>query len=107
MVRIVALHPEPKDRNEFDRYYLEVHMPLVQRLPGVKKIRYGRVTGTPDGGTSPYYLVADVYFEDRQALEAALSSTEGQAAMADVPNFSSGPTIMFCESEDIAPFPTQ
>lgn len=104
MVRIVALHAPPADADAYWRHYLEVHMPIVQRIPGVRNIRLGRVAQTADGGAAPYHLVSEVWFDDRASLDAALNTPEMAAALADVPNFASaGVTIMFCDSEDFAP----
>jgi len=104
MLRITSLHGRPTDPAEFDRYYRDVHTPLVQRIPGVRSIRFGRVLSTADGAPPPYYLVSDVYFDDRAALDAALESDEMKAAIADVPNFATGGvTIMLCEYADFPP----
>jgi uncharacterized protein (TIGR02118 family) len=103
-MRIVSLHGQPSDPAEFDRYYRNVHTPLVQRIPGVRNIRFGRVLGTNDVAPPPYYLVSEVYFDDAASLEAARGTPEMAAALADVPNFASGGvTIMLCEYEDFAP----
>lgn len=104
MMRIVSLHGHPEDPAEFDRYYRDVHTPLVQRIPGVRRIRFGRVVRTSDDSPPPYYLISDVYFDDAAALEAAEKTSEMAAALADVPNFASGSvTIMLCECEDFPP----
>jgi len=104
VIRIVSLHGRPRDPVEFERYYREVHTPLVQRIPGVRNIRFGRVLRMSDGSSPPYYLVSDVYFDDAASLEAARASDEMAAALADVPNFASGGvTIMICAYEDFPP----
>ncbi len=104
MMRIVALHGHPNDPAKFDHYYRYVHTPLVQRIPGVRAIRVGRVLKLSDDSPPPYYLVSDTYFDSRAAFEAAQVSPEMAAALADVPNFATGGvTIMFCEYEDFAP----
>jgi uncharacterized protein (TIGR02118 family) len=106
MIRILALHGTPVDPSTYDDHYVNVHMPLVQRVPGVRNIRYGRVLRAADGGEAPYFLVSDVYFDDEAALERALASEEMAEAFADVPNFATGGvTIMFCEADDIPPTP--
>jgi uncharacterized protein (TIGR02118 family) len=70
----------------------------------VRNIRFGRVLATVDGDPPPYYLVSDVYFDDKASFEAALDSPQMKEAIADVPNFATGGVkIMFCEYEDFAP----
>jgi uncharacterized protein (TIGR02118 family) len=104
MIRIVSLHGFPDDPDLYQRYYRDVHLPLVQRIPGVRNIRFGQALKALDGARPLYYLVSDVYFDDMAALEAALASPEMDQAIADVPKFASGGvTIMLCESEDVAP----
>jgi len=104
MMRIVALHGHPEDPSEFDRYYRHVHTPLVQRIPGVRNIRFGHVLKMSDDSPPPYYLVSDTYFDSRAAMEAAQATPEMAAALADVPKFATGGvTIMFCEYEDVSP----
>jgi uncharacterized protein (TIGR02118 family) len=106
VVRITSLHGFPADPAEFDRYYRDVHTPIVQRIPQVRNIRFGRVLRAADGSPPPYYLVSDVYFDDMDSLEAALRSPEMAEALEDVPRFATGGvTILFCEFEDFAPAP--
>ena len=58
--------------------------------------------GTPGGEPSPYYYVADLYMESRQEFERLLASPEGQAAVADVPNYATGGvTFLYTEVEEI------
>ena len=104
MIRVVALHNPPVPPSRYDDYYRDVHMPLVQRVPGVRNIRFGKVLRASDGGPPPYFLISDVYFDDEDALQRALDSPEMAAAFADVPNFATGGvSIMICEAEDVPP----
>jgi uncharacterized protein (TIGR02118 family) len=106
MIRVLALHNTPIELSSYDDYYVNVHMPLVRRIPGVRNIRYGRVIRAADGGPPPYFLISDVYFDDEAALQVALDSPEMADAFADVPNFATGgATIMICEAEDVSPLP--
>lgn len=103
MIRIVALHAQPSDAEAYLSYYWEKHMPLVEKVPGVQKIRVGKVIGTPNGDTDPYWLVSEVFFEDAKARDLAMASEEMKVAMADVPNFAEEGqiTIMYCDTQDL------
>ncbi len=71
-------------------------------MKGLKKWTVGKVTGTADGKPSPYYYLADLYMESREAFEALLASPEGQAAVADVPNYATGgATFLYTEIEEL------
>jgi len=82
--KFVALYGQPDDRDNWDRYYVNVHLPLAAKLPGLKAQRAARVVSTADGSTSPYYLVGELVFDDMNALQAAVGSPEGQAASQDL-----------------------
>ena len=90
MVRLLVLYGQPKDPAAFDKYYNEIHVPLAKKMKGLKKWTIGKVAGTPGGKPSPYYYIADLYAESREAIEAILASPEGKAAVDDVPKFASG-----------------
>jgi uncharacterized protein (TIGR02118 family) len=97
MVKLTALYKKPGDIEEFDRYYKDVHTPLAQKMPGLKKIELGRVVGAP-GGDSDYHLVANLYFDNLDSLKSAMSSEEGKAAAKDLNNFARGLVqMMICE----------
>jgi len=102
MVRLLVLYGQPKDPAAFDKYYHEIHVPLAKKMKGLKKWTIGKVLGTPDGKPSPFYYVADLCAESREAMEAILLSPEGQAAVADVPNYASGGVVfLYTEVEKI------
>lgn len=86
MVKFIALYAKPQDVAAFDKHYREVHLPLAMKLPGLKKCELAWVKGSP-GGEARYHLVAELYFEDKAALKAALNSPEGAATAKDVMSF--------------------
>lgn len=102
MVRLLVLYGHPQDPAAFDRYYAQVHVPLAKRMQGLKKWTIGKVLGAPDGSPSQYYYAADLYADSREEIEAILATPEGQAAVADVPNYASGGvTFLYTEVEDV------
>ena len=102
MVRLLVLYGHPKDPEAFDRYYRDVHIGIAKRMKGLRRWSIGKSLGLPDGQPGPYYYVADLYMESREEFEALLASPEGQAAVADVPNYATGGvTFLYTEVEEI------
>jgi uncharacterized protein (TIGR02118 family) len=102
MVRLLVLYGHPQDPAAFDRYYREIHIPLAKRMQGLKKWTIGKVIGAPDGSPSPYYYMADLYADSRQALETILATPEGKAAVEDVPKFArGGVTFLYTEIQEV------
>lgn len=102
MTRLLVLYGQPKDPAAFDRHYHDVHIPLARNMRGLKKWTVGKVQGAPGGQPSPYYYIADLYMESREEFERLLASPEGQAAVADVPNYATGGvTFVYTEIEEI------
>jgi uncharacterized protein (TIGR02118 family) len=87
MLQLTVLYGQPQDPAAFDRYYQETHVSLAKRLPGLKGYTVNKPTSLDPQERSPYYLIADLYFENAGALQAALQSSEGQAAAGDLQNF--------------------
>jgi uncharacterized protein (TIGR02118 family) len=102
MVRLLVLYGHPEDPAAFDRYYREVHIPIARKIKGFRRWTIGKVLGTPGGEPSPYYLMADLFAESREAMERILASPEGKAAVDDVPRFATGGvTFLYTECEEI------
>jgi uncharacterized protein (TIGR02118 family) len=71
-------------------HYQEKHAPLARTFPGLKGYTITKTTSLAPQEQSPYYLMAILYFENREALQTALQSPAGQAAAADLQTFASG-----------------
>lgn len=94
MVKLVALYKKPPDPAAFDRHYSDVHVPLVRKWPGLRRVEVAKVTGMPGGAEPPYYLIAEMYFDDADAMRTALRSPEGRAAGEDLQEFAPGLVAM-------------
>ncbi len=86
MVKLVALYKKPADIEAFEKHYTEIHKPLASKMPGLKKIEVSRMFGSP-GGEAKFHLMAELYFDNKEAMFAALQSDEGKAAAKDVMGF--------------------
>ena len=95
MAQLVVMYKTPTDVAAFDKHYSEKHIPLVEAIPGVRKYEISRGPVVTPAGPSVYHLVAIVHFDDLAAIQKALGSAEGQAAVADVQNFATGGVDIF------------
>ena len=90
MARLVVMYRTPKDPAAFDAYYFDKHVAIAKKLPGLRRYEVSQgLVGTP-AGPSSFHLVATLHFDNMAALQAALASPQGQAAVADVPTFATG-----------------
>jgi uncharacterized protein (TIGR02118 family) len=82
-VKLVVLYTQPDDAAAFNDHYLGVHVPLVEKIPGLQRAETGTITVALDGGEQTYYRVAELYFADDAAMGAGFGSPEGSATAAD------------------------
>jgi len=101
MARLVVMYKTPRDGAAFDKYYLETHVPIAKKIPGLRKYEISQGAVASPAGTSPYYLVAILHFDDVAAIQAAFGSPEGKVAVDDLQKFASaGVDIFMFESRD-------
>jgi len=86
MVKLVAMYKTPSDIEIFEKHYFEKHMPLVEVIPGLIKSEVSKLKVLP-GTESPYFMMAEMYYDDMDAFNAAMGSPEGKASARDLVNF--------------------
>lgn len=103
MAKLVVVYKKPKDPAHFDDYYFNKHVPMAWKMPGMRK--YDTSKGPVksfSGEPGDYYLLAIMEFDSLAAIDAALTSPEGQAAAADVPNYATGGAeIYFFDTKEV------
>jgi len=68
------------------RHHLEqIHAPLAKNLPGLRKYRQNYVCDDPKRKHPGWDGIIELYFDNRDSMEAAWASPEGAAADADLP----------------------
>jgi uncharacterized protein (TIGR02118 family) len=95
--RLIALFSRPDDPDAFDAHYREVHTPIVLDYPGLRELRVTKADGV--GGREPaFYLMAEMGFDSRADLDAALSSEPGRESGRDLRTFArAGVTLMIVD----------
>ena len=81
MHRITIQYAAPADPEGFDAHYRDVHVPLAASLPGLRRFALSRPRALGPGEAP--HLVAELWFDDADALRAALKSPEMAETAAD------------------------
>src|SRR5919106_4672527 len=73
---------------EFQSYWRDVHAPLIARTPGLRRyIQAHALPQTYEEQPPAYDGLAEAWFDSLEAFDAAVASSEWQAAVAGAPNF--------------------
>ena len=94
MIQLTVLYGQPHDSAAFYHYYQETHTALVQKIPGLRGFVITKPVPLNPQEPSPYYAIANLYFESMAALQTGLQSSEGQAAASDAQHFATGGSTM-------------
>ena len=95
MIKMTVLYGPPADASAFEQYYANTHMPLVDKIHGLGRIEKAKVIGTPDGSAPAFHRMFEFWFDSQEQMQGCLGSPEGQAAVADLPNFATGGVTIF------------
>lgn len=87
MIKYIALYKKPANPEDFDEKYFGTHMPIADSVPGLVRAEVAKVQRVFLAGflgdTEPY-LIAELYFESKDAMKAAFASPEWQASGANL-----------------------
>jgi uncharacterized protein (TIGR02118 family) len=102
MHKLVLLFGQPEDPVDFDRRWSEEFVTVIERMPGLRRVAVGRITGVA-AGEAPPYLVHEFLFDTYEALMQAMASPPGQAAGRALMSLAHGRvTICFAEHHEMA-----
>ncbi|GHO84949.1 EthD family reductase [Dictyobacter formicarum] len=94
MIQLTVLYDHPQNPEAFDRHYQGTHVSLAKKIPALKGYTSARSTALSPQEQPRYYLIANLYFENMEALQFALQSPEGRAAASDLSNFATGGAVL-------------
>src|SRR3954471_24608032 len=98
MIKITVLYGHPDDPVAFDRTLGDVHVPLINAMPNLRRVEQALVVANSDGSAPPYYRVVELYFDSEEELQASRATPEGRAPAEDVPNYATGgATVLVAE----------
>lgn len=99
MIKMVALvnKKESMSREDFVRYWIDVHAPLEKKWPGLERYVISTTLKVLGGEGPDYDGMAELWFEDEDALNAALASQERQVSREDFLKFVKSAKIIVTE----------
>jgi uncharacterized protein (TIGR02118 family) len=101
MHKLVVVLRGAEDSERIERRWSDDFVPLAEKMPGLRRVLVGRGAGSPRG-RSDVLLVHEFLFEDREALYAAMTSPEGQAAGEALMRFAGeGAEVFFAEHHEM------
>ena len=83
---------------EFRDHWLDDHAPVASELPGLRRYT---VSFPTDPDRSQYDALAQLYFEDEAALEAAMDSEVGGETARDLANFTGDSMLQLVVEEHV------
>lgn len=92
-IKLMVLYGHPPNPEEFEKYYLGVHMPLVDAIKGARRKEAAKCLPQADGSPPAFYRVFEIWFDSPEHMAAVFDTPEGKKVRADAPNFTSGTTV--------------
>jgi uncharacterized protein (TIGR02118 family) len=89
MHKLMALYKIPADEAAFFAHYNAVHLPLVDKIPGLVRTEVTKIDRTLMGDEGNF-LLAELYFADADSFRKAMKSDENGAVGADAVAFAPG-----------------
>lgn len=103
MVKFVLLLPRKKgmSRDQFMHEWRDVCVPMVHKLPGLRRYVISPVLEQPGAAQPRYDGIGELWFDDAAAGQAAISSPEGQAVVNHMPSFTDMDNFVLSVAEEI------
>ena len=107
MIKVIAVLCKRPDmsREEFVRYWREVHARLAEGMTGVRRYVISPTLEAFAMGEPPFDGVAELWFDDAAAARAAFASPPGVATTQDVAKFAEPAKTQIVIAEETAIVP--
>jgi uncharacterized protein (TIGR02118 family) len=92
-IKLMVLYGHPPNPAEFEKYYCDVHMPLVAAMSGARRMEAAKCVPQADGSPPEFYRVFEAWFDSPEQMAVVFGTPEGMKVRADVPNFTAGTTV--------------
>jgi len=90
---VILIHRSPQAET-LERRWSDGFVPAAERLPGLRRVVVTRPVGAP-ASTPRFQLIHELFFDDLDSLQAAMTSPDGQAAGRALMEFASAEAELF------------
>ncbi len=80
MFKFVVIYYRVDDEDALEAFFTNTHLPLVEVLPGLRRLEISRITGQPLG-SSRFHMMVEAYFDSEAAMRQGFVSQPGVAMM--------------------------
>jgi uncharacterized protein (TIGR02118 family) len=89
MIKFMVVLYRRKDLSakEFAANLRQIHGPMAERIPGLRRYVQNHVASDPSRKHPGWDAIVELYWDDRESMEAAWCSPEGQAATKHLEDF--------------------
>jgi uncharacterized protein (TIGR02118 family) len=85
---VVVLYRKPgTGRAAFRRYLEDVHGPMAEAIPGLRRYVQNHVADDPTRADPGWDAVIELWWDDRETMERAWQGPEGRRSTADLEAF--------------------
>jgi uncharacterized protein (TIGR02118 family) len=89
-IKLTVLFGAPKDPAEFEKYYLQIHMPMAAAVKDIKRVELAVGLPGPDGKPPAFYRITELWFDSPELFKQVTATPQWKAVVDDVPKFASG-----------------
>jgi uncharacterized protein (TIGR02118 family) len=90
---VILIHRSPQAET-LERRWSDGFVPAAERLPGLRRVVVTRPVGAP-ASAPRFQLIHELFFDDLDSLQAAMTSPDGQAAGRALMEFASAEAELF------------
>lgn len=83
---VVVYKLSSMSETDFHRYFTDVHGPLADAIPGLRRYVQNFVAGDPTRKHPGWNAIIELYFDNWESMQAAWQSPQGLAATDDLKN---------------------
>lgn len=76
MFKFVVIYYRVDDESALEEFYSGTHLPLLEDLPGLRRLEVSRITSQPFG-RSRFHMMVEAYFDSEAAMREGLVSRSG------------------------------